>query len=436
MVTNEAWAWGEQLHPGIVLGARIAGVAIQLRWAGRPSPSQTLNRRGSAVTASEAARVAARTAGPAGASEELDPDIARLDAAVRARGLDRALADAGEPNPVDGAFLAAWLQAAGGDARQAEFLLNEHLKWRRAVATAEGGRVTADQVPQQLAAEKTFLTAAGPRGQPLLVVLGKRHFGGNLPQFTRLLAFAIDGAVRSAHHDANSGRRIYAAVDLRGIRMGNLDVPTMRELFEVIGRHYPGNLERFWFLDAPFIFNGLWRVIKPIVPAVVRPRVGFVKRAKDGSCQELLDALGREALPAHLGGDAELVPVQDAVEALEGAPRAVIGLGQGTSSLPAQSAPPRRRRPAALLLPGGAAARDGEAPRPHMPLHLSRVEVAMVFLALWLMYLVVCSSREPRLQQFLGNTAESKYYAAMSVLTAQVYQQAQGLMLGLPRPPG
>lgn len=139
--------WAEQWRGGITLCTNIAGVALQLRWGGHP-PSTGVETARQRISRTGGGRGGAADA-TFGASDPFagfGPAVARLRDAVQQAGLDQALADAGEPNSVDASFLAAWLEAAGGDEARALDKLAEHARWRRAVATGAGGRVHVSQV--------------------------------------------------------------------------------------------------------------------------------------------------------------------------------------------------------------------------------------------------------------------------------------------------
>lgn len=48
-----------------------------------------------------------------------------------------------------------------------------------------------------------------------------------------------------------------------GLRTRNLDVKALQAIFELLQSHYPERLCALWFLNAPFIFWGVWRLVSP-----------------------------------------------------------------------------------------------------------------------------------------------------------------------------
>ena len=61
-----------------------------------------------------------------------------------------------------------------------------------------------------------------------------------------------------------------------GLRMGNLDVEGLKALFDLLQRHYPERLAELWFLKAPFIFWGLWRIVSPFLAEGTSRKIRFM----------------------------------------------------------------------------------------------------------------------------------------------------------------
>ena len=72
-------------------------------------------------------------------------------------------------------------------------------------------------------------------------------------------------------------------------------------------------LGELYFLNAPFIFWGLWRLIAPLVHPATRAKIRFASGGAGRAA--LLAAVDPHVLPAAYGGAAELVPIDAAVAA-------------------------------------------------------------------------------------------------------------------------
>ena len=58
--------------------------------------------------------------------------------------------------------------------------------------------------------------------------------------------------------------------------MGNIDVPALRAIFDLVQHHYPEHLAMMWFLNAPFIFRGAWRGISPFIQPSTKDKIEFL----------------------------------------------------------------------------------------------------------------------------------------------------------------
>ena len=268
-------------------------------WSAASSPSvNEVCASGRNVLTSATGTSTAGVSGTAPASSRYTP-LEQLQVSVAAAALGAQLRAAGEPGPVDDVtWLRSWLEQSAGDPGKAVKSLHSHLEWRRRICSGPGGRVAAQQIPNQLDANKAFISSGcSETGRPIVMVLGKRHFAAkDQEEYLRLLAFSIDAAIMRADAKQNPQRLLHAVVDLSNIGVRNLDATTLRALFDTIAFQYPSHLEAFWFVNAPLIFNGLWRIINPIIHPIVRHKVRF-SRVRNGSCSELVSQVGLEALP-------------------------------------------------------------------------------------------------------------------------------------------
>ena len=58
--------------------------------------------------------------------------------------------------------------------------------------------------------------------------------------------------------------------------MKNLDVGALQAVFEVLQQHYPERLGELWFLNAPFIFWSLWRIVSPFIQQATKDKIKFL----------------------------------------------------------------------------------------------------------------------------------------------------------------
>ncbi|KAL4437423.1 hypothetical protein ABPG75_004562 [Micractinium tetrahymenae] len=286
------------------------------------------------------AAAAAELEAPAGLGAALPPHVCPAVAALQAALAERApeavqqLAAAGEP--VDAAFYARWLKARGGCVMAAAAGIAAHAAWRidflaRAAAAIPAGGPSASSssssgadgsagVPEaaiadELAARKALLQGLDTHGCPVIVVQASRHDMGrrDLAQTKRLIVFVLDTACASADPRRNPAGQISCLFDLSGLRPRNLDARALLAIFELLQNHYPERLNSLYFLNAPLLFWGVWRIVSPFVHAATRRKIHFIGGA--AGRRQLLDRIPPEVLPAQYGGTAELVPIDAAAAA-------------------------------------------------------------------------------------------------------------------------
>ncbi|KAK9839865.1 hypothetical protein WJX81_007319 [Elliptochloris bilobata] len=230
--------------------------------------------------------------------------------------------------PLDDAALRRWLRAwRSPDAAAAA--LAAHAAWRAAAMPA--GRVLEEDILHELATGKAFLQGCDARGRPVLAVLAARHDMGarDLAETRRFVCYVLDAAAAAA--DAAGAARgtdpvgLLCLFDLTGLRLSNLDVKALQAIFELLQSHYPERLSALWFINAPWIFWGVWRMVRPFIDAKTREKIAFLGSAR---APELREAIPASVLPVCYGGAARLVPVEKAVAA---ARTAAAGAGSGGS---------------------------------------------------------------------------------------------------------
>ena len=247
----------------------------------------------------------------------------------------------------DDAFLGRWLETRGRE--NAADAIAAHATWRESFVGRHPLGITEESIADELAAEKVFLQGADRQGCPVLVFITSRHVAGahSATPTTRLMAYAVDagisvaaaGAAPTSAQATNPANQVVCIFDMAGVGSKNVDVAFLRGIFELFQAHYPESLRSLYFVNAPFIFWGVWRCVSPFVAPHTRSKIAFL--SGPAGQRQLLDAVGPAALPVHLGGSADLVPVEAALAVLRG------------------RACPRRRTTSLGALPGGPGGRLG-----------------------------------------------------------------------------
>ena len=132
--------------------------------------------------------------------------------------------------------------------------------------------------------------------------------------------------------------------DLSGLRRRDLGLKTLNAIRDMVGLsldHYPGAMETLYVTNTPVVFQLVWRIIKPMLPAEVLGRVHLCGGAREFLPKMIGAGCPLSSIPAwmavpkqKLKGQHVGVSVEDYVRAIEA----------GTSSLPRETSL-RLRRP-------------------------------------------------------------------------------------------
>ncbi|KAL3144014.1 hypothetical protein ABBQ32_003820 [Trebouxia sp. C0010 RCD-2024] len=213
-------------------------------------------------------------------------------------------------DPLNVASLARWLQAKGHDMDVAEEHIHVHAHWRQSFMPA--GHIPEDQIVNELASNKVYLQGNDIQGRTVFVVLAKQQEMGRADETKRFICYTLDNAIAAADPARNELRQFVCLFDLAGLRMKNLDVGALQAVFEVLQQHYPERLGELWFLNAPFIFWGLWRVVSPFIQQATKEKIKFLSGKERDRMRQYIP---QDVLPQAYGGAAPMIPIENAVHA-------------------------------------------------------------------------------------------------------------------------
>ncbi|CAI5490655.1 unnamed protein product [Closterium sp. Naga37s-1] len=140
--------------------------------------------------------------------------------------------------------------------------LAKAIKWRHEFGVAG---LTAADVAEEGATGKAFLHEyADVDGRPVIVVVAAKHFpdSSRLVYSQQLCAYLIERAIERLPEGEEQFRGIF---DLRGFTAKNTDLAFVKFMIDVFFNYYPKRLHQVLFVDAPFIFQPGWKVMKPLL---------------------------------------------------------------------------------------------------------------------------------------------------------------------------
>ncbi|WFC99541.1 hypothetical protein MYAM1_002286 [Malassezia yamatoensis] len=160
----------------------------------------------------------------------------------------------------------------------------------------EGMSQLDDKYLMQLEAEKTYATGATDDLMPLIYIDVKRHLAKaqGAETMTRFVIVSAESFRTLMTHPSD---KIVIIFDLSGFGWKNMDWHTLTTIMKILEAYYPETLRKLYIHNAPWIFQGIWKALRPLLDPNVRNKIEFSKNASD------LDLVPKNRLLSHLGGD-------------------------------------------------------------------------------------------------------------------------------------
>jgi hypothetical protein len=207
------------------------------------------------------------------------------------------------------AVLRRFLIAEKLDVAKTVARLTKHAQWRKQ-ALPKGGIPEAsllDQISQQ----KVLLQPKGSDGRPLLIIRVARHFATNTVDCENFVTFSLEAASRLCDSLPTGDGKLWALFDLRGVAWKNMDRHALASCFSTLEQQFPERVGKIFMLDAPFIFDTLWKMVSPFVDPHTKEKVAFIH-----GVDLFLKEVDKSIVPASYGGNAEEVAVEAAVRCM------------------------------------------------------------------------------------------------------------------------
>ncbi|KAL6816048.1 hypothetical protein GGI42DRAFT_312942 [Trichoderma sp. SZMC 28013] len=170
-----------------------------------------------------------------------------------------------------------------------------------AIVNAREGEKDAKKVGEDFLAQlrmgKSFLHGVDKQGRPICVVRVRLHRQGEQCEesLERYTVFLIETARMVLRPPVDTATIIF---DMTGFSMANMDYTPVKFMIKCFEANYPESLGAVLVHNAPWIFQGIWKIIRGWLDPVVAAKVHFTNNK--GDLQEFIE-------PSHilkeLGGD-------------------------------------------------------------------------------------------------------------------------------------
>ncbi|KAK9815632.1 hypothetical protein WJX72_007170 [[Myrmecia] bisecta] len=146
------------------------------------------------------------------------------------------------------------------DVDEAAQKLSDMLKWR---LEFKADSITEANVAEEAATGKAYLHShLDVNDRPVIIVRAAKHFTGARPpeESKKLCVHLLEKAISEL---PEGGETILGIFDLRGFTSKNADLGFVRFLVDIFFTYYPKRLGQVLFVDAPWMFQPGWEMVKP-----------------------------------------------------------------------------------------------------------------------------------------------------------------------------
>lgn len=149
---------------------------------------------------------------------------------------------------------------------------------------------------------KSYIKGRDKKGRPIVVVRPRLHHSNDqtVEEMQLYTLMVIETARLFLREPVDSASIIF---DMTGFSLSNMDYSPVKFMISVFEAHYPESLGVLLIHKAPWVFSGIWNIIKNWLDPVVASKVNFTKTEKD-----LEQFISLDNLPASLGGEDKFEP--------------------------------------------------------------------------------------------------------------------------------
>ncbi|KAI0464254.1 hypothetical protein LJB42_001860 [Komagataella kurtzmanii] len=202
-------------------------------------------------------------------------------------------------------LLLRFIRARKWDVDKSLLMLAGTLQWRVCESHVDKLLQDGELVPYnkgmtgfmlQLELGKAYIRGYDRKGRPLVHVRPKLHHASDqteeeMQHFTLLL---IEWARLFLNDPVDTCSIVF---DLTDFSMSNMDYAPVKFMIKCFEAHYPESLGVLFVHKAPWLFSGIWNIIKNWLDPVVASKIHFTK-----NFTELAEYIEPKHIPASLGG--------------------------------------------------------------------------------------------------------------------------------------
>ncbi|KAI0205998.1 CRAL-TRIO domain-containing protein [Astrocystis sublimbata] len=160
----------------------------------------------------------------------------------------------------------------------------------------EADKGEAEDFLEQMRMGKSYCYGVDKTGRPICVCRARLHKAGEQSETSleRYTVYLIETTRFLLSPPVDTGCVVF---DLTGFSMSNMDYTPVKFMIKCFEANYPESLGVVLVHKAPWVFQGIWRIIRGWLDPVVASKVHFTNNVKD-----LEEFIARDKLPDELDG--------------------------------------------------------------------------------------------------------------------------------------
>ncbi|CAK7197788.1 phosphatidylinositol transfer protein csr1 [Sporothrix eucalyptigena] len=149
-----------------------------------------------------------------------------------------------------------------------------------ATSTDEKAKTVSEDFLAQMRMGKSFLHGSDKQGRPICIVRVRLHHQGDQVEESveRCTVYTIETARMALRPPVDTATVIF---DMTGFSLANMDYSPVKFMIKCFEANYPECLGAVLVHKAPWLFQGIWRIIRGWLDPVVASKVHFTNNVKD-----------------------------------------------------------------------------------------------------------------------------------------------------------
>lgn len=181
--------------------------------------------------------------------------------------------------------LCRYLRARGWDLNKAAGALKDTIEWRRSYGPQlSSERMNRRLLDREAASLKMYVTGHDRAGRPIVVMRPARDNTGDedAEWKVRYLVWVVERCVQMM--DTRRGvEKMVWLIEMSGMKVAMThSMSITKNCINIMQSHYVERLGKAFFINAPWLFSALWKVIAPFLDPVTKAKVSFIKSNRAG----------------------------------------------------------------------------------------------------------------------------------------------------------